>query len=193
MSRRVEHKTAEETDKADRGGPAGGHVVIAGFGRVGRTVAELLTARGVPYIALGQDPSLVAQCREQGLPVFYGDASRAEVMTAVGVGRARAVAITLDKPKPTARAVGALRRGYPKIPVVVRGRDLADLGRLEEAGATAVVPEALEGSLQLGATVLRIAGAEHEEVEQTLEQFRADDYGRLKDLQNSAGEKSSGG
>ncbi len=187
-SRVLERRTAHGVHHAEARERLDGHVVIAGFGRVGRTVAELLTAQGVPYVALDQDPERVAECRAKGQPVYYGDASRAEVMAAVGGGRARVVAVTLDKPGPAERAVAALRHGHPTVPVVVRGRDLADLSRLEEAGATEVVPEALEGSLRLGATVLRLAGAPDQEVLATLEQFRADDYARLKPFQTTARE-----
>ena len=188
----LERKSAHGAHRAEADEALDGHVVIAGFGRVGRTVAELLAAQGVPYVALDQDPARVAECRALRLPVFYGDASRPEVMTAVGAGRARVVAITLDKPGPAERTVGALRHGHPKIPVVARGRDLADLDRLAGAGATAVVPEALEGSLQLGATVLRLTGASDEDVEETLGRFRKDDYARLKAFQRSTGESASG-
>ena len=187
-SQSLERRTAHGAHHAEAGEPLDGHVVIAGFGRVGRTVAELLTAQGVPYVALDQDPARVADCRADGLPVFYGDASRAEVMSAVGGGRARVVAVTLDKPGPAERAVEALRHGNPRIPVVARGRDMADLSRLEEAGATEVVPEALEGSLRLGATVLRLAGANDDDIQETLNRFREDDYARLKPFQTTSTE-----
>ena len=95
-----------------------------------------------------------------------------------------AVAVTLDKPGPAERAVGALHHGHPGIPVVARGRDLADLARLEAAGASAVVPEALEGSLQLGATVLRLTGVSDQEVDAILDRFRQDDYAGLTALQD---------
>lgn len=190
-SKALERNSAHGADRAEEGDMLDGQVVIAGFGRVGRTVAELLAARGVSYVALDLDPSRVAECRASGLPVFYGDASRPEVMTAIGAGRARVIAITLDKPGPAERAVKALRHGHPKIAIVARGRDLADLERLEGAGATAVVPEALEGSLQLGATVLRLTGRPDQEVKETLDQFRKNDYGKLKPFQPSDEESSS--
>lgn len=185
-SEALEREAAHGAERIEERGELSGHVVIAGFGRVGRTVAELLAAQGVPYVALDQDPARVADSRAQGLPVFYGDASRPEVLTALGAGRARAVAVTLDKPGPAERAVEALHRSHPSVAVVARGRDLADLDRLAQAGATAVVPEALEGSLQLGATVLRLMGAPAEQVEQILARFRGEDYARLKAFQRPA-------
>ncbi len=188
----LERRNAPGVRHAEAGERLDGHVVIAGFGRVGRTVAELLTAQGVPYVALDLDPARVAEGRAAGLPVYYGDASRAEVISAVGGGRAQAVAVTLDKPGPAERAVKALRLGNPHVPVVVRGRDLADLSRLEEAGATAVVPEALEGSLRLGETVLRLTGAPDEAVRETLDRFRDDDYARLKPFQKTTAGSASG-
>ena len=190
-SRALERRMALGTHHAGAHQSPEGHVVIAGFGRVGRTVADMLTAQGVPYVALDQDPARVAECRADGLPVYYGDASRAEVMSAVVGGGARVVAVTLDKPGPAERAVEALRHGHPKVPVVARGRDMADLSRLEEAGATEVVPEALEGSLRLGATVLRLAGAADDDIQMTLDRFRADDYARLKPFQIASADPTS--
>ena len=190
-SKAMGRRLAPGADEAEEQGPLQGHVVIAGFGRVGRTVAELLTAQGVPYVALDQDPDRIAKYRALGLPVFYGDASLPQVMAAAGAGRARAVAITLDQPGPAQRVVHALHMAHPKVPLVARGRDLADLDRLEGAGATAVVPEALEGSLRLGATVLSLSGVSDQDIKAILDQFRQDDYIRLKPFQNSAGAGSS--
>jgi len=86
------------------------HVLIAGCGRVGQTLALLLESRGMPYVALDVDPERVAEARRQDLPVYYGDASRAEVMKAAGVERAQAVVITVDEPESANRTVHVVRR-----------------------------------------------------------------------------------
>jgi monovalent cation:H+ antiporter-2, CPA2 family len=88
-----------------------GHVIIAGFGRVGQTVARLLEAQRLPYMAFDLEPSRIAEGRARGLPIYYGDASRAEVLKAAGVNRARAAVVTLDQPWPPS-APSRLSEGF---------------------------------------------------------------------------------
>ncbi|HEY8197675.1 MAG TPA: NAD-binding protein, partial [Gemmatimonadales bacterium] len=158
------------------------HVVIAGFGRVGQTLGLLLDSRFIRYLALDLDPELVAEARRHGLPVFYGDASRADVLTASGIERAQLAVSTLDDPELAIRAVHALRRLRTSMPIIVRAHDVADCERLVRAGATSAVPEIVEGSLQLGGVLLRQLGESSESVNQLLEQFRQETYARLAEI-----------
>jgi monovalent cation:H+ antiporter-2, CPA2 family len=155
------------------------HVVVAGFGRVGQTVAKVLTAAGVPYVALDLDLRRIARARAKGLPVFYGDAGRIDVLAAAGAGRARAVVLTIDQPQAIDRAVAALHGHFPELPIFVRGHDPGHGKRLTEWGASAVVPEAVEASLQLGAIVLTATGTIHEEATRIIDEFRRNDYAGL--------------
>ncbi|MEE8271069.1 MAG: monovalent cation:proton antiporter-2 (CPA2) family protein, partial [Alphaproteobacteria bacterium] len=95
-SEHLERRGAGAAELVEEADDLAGHVVIAGFGRVGQTVASLLAANRVPYLALDLDADRVAQGRAQGLPVFFGDASKPNVLRAAGAARARAVAVTLD-------------------------------------------------------------------------------------------------
>jgi CPA2 family monovalent cation:H+ antiporter-2 len=158
------------------------HVVIAGFGRVGQTLALLLDSQYVPYIALDLDPELVADARRHGRSVFFGDASRADVLKAVAVERARAAVITLDDAESSSRTVQMLRQLMPGLAVLARARDVAQCNRLTAAGATAVVPEVVEGSLQLGSALLKELGESEEEIDQVLQQFRREAYAPLANL-----------
>jgi len=163
------------------------HVLIAGFGRVGQTVAKVLGAVGVPYVALDLDHARIARCRGQGLPAFYGDASRVDVLSAAGAGRARAAVLTMDDPADIDRAVAALHQHFPELRIFVRGRDPHHGRRLTQSGATAVVPEAVEASLQLGSIVLTSVGASPEDAARVIAQFRQGDYVGLEAI---AGEDS---
>jgi CPA2 family monovalent cation:H+ antiporter-2 len=116
------------------------------------------------------------------MPVYFGDASRLEVLRAAGLERARAAVITLDQPGLAERAVGALRGHDRQFTIVSRARDGQHRKRLELAGASAVVSEAVEASLQLGATVLRMSGTSPEQVEESLRAFRRNDYALLDQL-----------
>jgi CPA2 family monovalent cation:H+ antiporter-2 len=158
------------------------HVVIAGFGRVGQTLGLLLDSRFIRYVALDLNPELVAEARRRGLPVFYGNASRADVLKAAGIERAQMAVSTLDDPELASRAVHLLRRLRTSIPIIARAHDLADCERLVRAGATSAVPEIVEGSLQLGGVLLRQLGESPEGVSQLLEQFRQETYSRLAEI-----------
>jgi CPA2 family monovalent cation:H+ antiporter-2 len=182
VAHRVDQAAGVHHALARDAGEVRDHVLIAGYGRVGRTLALLLESRGTPYLALDLNPELVAEVRRRDLPVYYGDASRAEVLKAAGVERALAAVITVDEPESATRTVHVVRGLAPELPVLARARDLVQCDELAQAGATAVVPEVVEGSLQLVAALLRQLGVSREEVEQTLAEFRRETYARLAGL-----------
>jgi CPA2 family monovalent cation:H+ antiporter-2 len=156
-----------------------GHVLIAGYGRVGRTVARILARHGIPYVALDLDAHRVAAMRDGGWPIYYGDASHAGVLRAAGVERARAAVVTINRPALAEKAVEAIRRHAPHLPIITRAHDLAQFGRLKHAGASAVVPETIEASLQMAGLVLRSAGMPADAVDDALDDLRKDNYGAL--------------
>jgi len=147
-------------------------VIVAGFGRVGQSICEMLNARLIRYVAFDMSPSRVIEARNKGLPVFFGDACRPEVLEAAGVSRAKAVVITLDDPVAASRAVQSLRREYPDLQIFVRARDAKHQQALQLAGATAIVPELLESSLLLGGAVLLAYGTPVEEVNALIDEAR---------------------
>ena len=158
-----------------------GHVLIAGYGRVGRAVARMLAAHDIPFVALDLDPQRVANARAEGLPVYYGDSSQVGVLRAAGVARARAALITVNRPEMAERAVDSIRRTAPRLPIVVRAHDLGQCATLKDAGASAVVPETIEASLQMAALVLGSAGVDKESIAHSLKEFRDGGYEALSD------------
>jgi len=158
------------------------HVLIAGFGRVGQTVANVLSDAGISYVALDLDQKRVSKCRDKGMPVYFGDADRLHVLQAVGVGRAQMVVITIDHAKNTSRIVSALRVQYPDLPIYVRARDQQHVRSLEKMGATEVVSEAAESSLQLGSEVLKSFGLSIDEITSLIQTYREDDYEKLEEI-----------
>ena len=157
------------------------HVLIAGFGRVGQTVAKVLSASGIPYVALDMDTRRIVACRAKGMPVFFGDASQIETLNSAGAINARGAVVTIDLPEQADHIVAALRNAFPELPVIVRAKDLLHGRHLEEQGATRAVPEALEASLQLGASAMTSIGIGTDEVTGVIEEFRNDDYAVLGD------------
>jgi len=134
------------------------HVIICGYGRCGQNLARMLEREGIPYMALDLDPDRVRQAAAAGDSVVFGDAARLQALVAAGLARASAVVVTyLDVPG--ALKVLANARGHaPQVPVIVRTQDDRDLEKLQAAGATEVVPEALEGSLMLASHALALVG-----------------------------------
>jgi CPA2 family monovalent cation:H+ antiporter-2 len=157
------------------------HVLIAGFGRVGQTVAKILSAGGISYVALDLDAARIAACRAKGMPVFFGDASQIEILNSAGASRARGAIITIDQPATADSIVTALREFFPDLPIFARAQDLVHGRRLETEGARQAVPETLEASLQLGAIAMTSIGANSDEVTGIIQKLRSDDYANLAD------------
>lgn len=160
-------------------GPDGGaerlsdHVVIGGYGRVGQLIARLLEENGVPYVAVDLNVARVEEGRRRGKPIHFGDISRGEMLALIGAKSANSFVITTDEPSKVELTVRAIRDGWPDALIYARARDEAHAGRLLMLGASAVVPEAVEGSLQLAGMVLEGIGLPGETVEACLGRARA--------------------
>jgi CPA2 family monovalent cation:H+ antiporter-2 len=133
---------------------SGPRVIVAGFGRVGQTVAALLEAHSVPYVAIDRDPDRVARQRRRGKPIYYGDMTRTELLRHLELDTARALVVTLDDPPVAEALVAAARAARPSLLIVARARDAEHAARLYHAGATDAVPETIEASLQLAEAAL---------------------------------------
>jgi glutathione-regulated potassium-efflux system protein KefB len=151
-------------------------VLIGGYGRMGHTVATLLQASGIPYLAFDTDPARVAQGRADGEPVLYGDISDPELLAAAHAEQASLVVLTIDHGPTALRAVSHLRNTYPQVPVIARARDLVASSHLLQAGATQAYPESIEASLRLGAEALQMVGAPADSVDQLLQGVRERGY-----------------
>ncbi|KAL9252372.1 K(+) efflux antiporter 2, chloroplastic-like protein [Drosera capensis] len=163
------------------------HIIICGFGRVGQIIAQLLSERLIPFVALDVRSDRVAIGRALDLPVFFGDAGSREVLHKVGAERACAAAVTLDTPGSNYRTVWALNKYYPNVKTFVRAHDVDHGLNLEKAGATAVVPETLEPSLQLAAAVLAQAKMPMSEIASTINEFRSRHLSELTELCEASG------
>ncbi|WP_068809404.1 cation:proton antiporter domain-containing protein [Thauera phenolivorans] len=149
------------------------HVLVAGYGRVGQLVGQMLAEQGVSYVAIDNDARQVAQVRSAGVPAVYGDASRPELLRKLRLEHAQAVVLTMDHTAAALHAVQAVRRAMPHIRIIARARDEKHALVLHEAGASMVVPETLESSLQLTASVLDSLGMPADAAARLLEQERA--------------------
>lgn len=139
------------------------HVVIAGFGRAGQTVANVLNAEAIPYIAVESNADSVKALRESYPNVYVGDAARVEILKRAGIERAAVLLITINDPEYASRTLAIARQHWPDLRIIVRSRDNKHAQALLKAGACEVVPEALEASLQLSGYTLRAIGFTHDE------------------------------
>ena len=156
------------------------HVLICGYGRCGQNLARLLEQEGIPYMALDLDPDRVRQAAAAGHSVVYGDATRLQALMAAGLVRASAVAVTyLDVPA-TLKVIANTRTHAPQVPVVVRTQDDLHLDRLQAAGATEVVPEAIEGSMMLASHALALVGVPMRRVIRLVQEQRDARYQLLR-------------
>lgn len=151
----VSETPPSSANEPDRVGPEpAGQVLVIGYGRVGKLVGDMLGRHDLPWIAVERDARLVEQGRRDGARIYYGDASRLELLERCGLATARAVVVTMDAFEVAEAVVAAARGARPDVPIVVRARDARHAARLYELGATDAVPETIEASLQLSEAVL---------------------------------------
>ncbi len=134
------------------------HVIICGYGRSGQNLARLLSPERIAYMALDLDPDRVRQAAAAGQSVVFGDAARLQSLMAAGLARAAAVVVTYHDTPSALKILRLVQAHAPKVPVIVRTVDDTDIDKLRAAGATEVVPEAIEGSLMLAGHALVLVG-----------------------------------
>lgn len=129
-------------------------VIIAGFGRVGMTVAGMLDEHEIPYVAIDRDPDRVARQRAAGKPIYFGDMTQIELLRRLHLDTARALVVTLDDSRAADALVAGARAERPDLLIVARARDARHAAHLYRTGASHAVPETIEASLQLSEAVL---------------------------------------
>ena len=135
-----------------------GHVVIAGFGRVGQIVARVLSAKRIPFTALDVNAEQVDFVRKFGAEIYYGDASRPEILEAAKTGKARALVLAIDNVDVSIRTAQLVRQNYPHVPIFARSRHRQHTHRLMDAGVQVIRRETFLSSLDLTREVLRGLG-----------------------------------
>ncbi|MBL6934063.1 MAG: cation:proton antiporter [Alphaproteobacteria bacterium] len=147
-------------------------VIIIGFGRVGRKIGRILELAKVPFLAIDNNPTLVAQEHAQGHPVFFGDAERPAVLKAMGTEWARIAIVALDDCEVTEQLVSTLRGSFPELVILARGHDRKRCERLKILGADVTVSETLEASIELARVALTKVNTPEDDVDLFVEDFR---------------------
>ena len=157
-----------------------GHVIIVGFGLNGRNLAKVLRRTGVSYVVLELNAEAVRDARKQGEPVIYGDATRREVLSHVGIRYARIAVLAISDPAATRHTVSLARQLNPDIHIIVRTRYMSELQDLRELGADEVIPEEFETSIEIFSRVLREYGMARSVIQRQIDAVRSEGYQMLR-------------
>lgn len=158
------------------------HVIICGYGRVGQIITRFLDQENIPWIALDMDPVRLSKSSIAGEHAFFGDATHPNTLLAAGLSRARMVVVTFSQEEPALKVVKHVREMRLDVPVFVRTQDDSNLKAFQEAGATEVVPETLEGSLMLASHLLLTLGVPTKKIIDRIRNIHADRYEILRGM-----------
>ncbi|MEX1250460.1 MAG: cation:proton antiporter, partial [Hyphomonas sp.] len=154
------------------------HVILAGYGRVGQSIARLLVNEEAAIVAIDREPDKIRMARKAGVHAYVGDAARPEFLRATGISRAAMLIITVDDPDRAEAMVRCALELRPDLTILARAHDGDHMIRLSAAGADHVVPEAIESGLQLVRIALEIFGYDQETVRTRIGQARDEEYRR---------------
>lgn len=163
------------------------HVIIAGFGRVGRVIAHMLSEMQFNYVAVDSNLSLVKKARSLGFPVYHGDLSSLEVLRAVGAERAKCVILTMSEKDVLRKAIKVIGYNYKELEVITRAEDFKHGRNLKKLGADLAVPSTIETGLQLGSSLLKTLGISEHEINDIKDMFRRNDYSFTEEIELFSG------
>jgi CPA2 family monovalent cation:H+ antiporter-2 len=167
------------------------HIIVCGYGRSGFALTQFLSREGVPFVALDMDARHVRQAVLAGEKVLYGDASKREVLMAAGLMRAKVLVITYDDAHSALKILHHVKSVRPGLSVVVRTADDSQVEVLQQAGATEVVAEVLEGSVMLASQALLLSGVPFNHVLRRIQENRARRYSVFRGQFHTAEESVS--
>jgi glutathione-regulated potassium-efflux system ancillary protein KefC len=157
-------------------------VIIAGFGRVGMIVGRLLFAYGCRATVLDHDPDQIELLRKFGFKVFYGDATRLDLLEAAGAAKAKVIVVAVDDVDESLRIVDLAREHFPGLAIVARARNVQHYRQLRSRGVLLVERETFEAALRIGRDVIERLGAEPYEARLVADTFRQHNRADLEQM-----------
>ena len=158
------------------------HLIIIGFGVNGKNLARAATAAGIPYVVIEMNPDTVKHEKENGEPIFFGDATQTEVLRHANLKRARVVVIATSDPAASIRITDLIRKISREVHIIVRTRYIQGIQPLYEVGANEVIPEEFETSVEIFTLVLRKYLVPKDEIEKFIAEVRSDGYEMFRTL-----------
>ena len=156
-----------------------GHIIVAGFGRMGQIISQVLENSGASITAIDKDPAHIRNAERFGFKVYFGDAARLDILTTAGAKEAKAVILCMDDPAAVNRSIGALREICPKVPILAVAHDRLHEIDMQPLGADVVVRETLESSLLIAREALSRLGHDDVMIDDIVQEFRKRDRERL--------------
>jgi len=147
-------------------------IVIAGFGRYGQIIARMMLAQGIPCTVLDHDVEMIEAARSFGYRVFYGDATRLDLLRTAGAAQAKILVVAVDDVDQSLEIVDLAREHFPHLEIVARARDVTHWNKLRDRGVMRVERELFESSLRSARSVLELLGHGAHEARQTAMRFR---------------------
>jgi len=157
-----------ESDVEDEGAP----VIIAGFGRVGQIIGRFLFASGVKATVLDRDPDQIELLKRFGFRIFYGDATRLDLLEAAGAHRAKLLIVAIDDPEASEALVERVREHFPGLRIIARARNVGHYAALRRRGVDVVERETFESSITLGRKAIEVLGCPPFEARERADRFR---------------------
>ena len=173
-------KAAVQTQQASRHLKVKDHVIVMGYGLSGRNLVRVLEETEIPYVALDLDGETVRRESQNGVKIFYGDATNPNVLHHVRIGHARVLVVAISDPFAARRAVQIARGLNPDLHIIVRTRYLREMDDLHQLGADEVVPEEFETSIEIFALVLQTYKMPQSVIVEKAEQIRKEGYALLR-------------
>ncbi|WP_312269506.1 glutathione-regulated potassium-efflux system protein KefC [Pseudescherichia sp.] len=169
---RLDSKTTGQQREADEIDEEQPRVIIAGFGRFGQIAGRLLLSSGVKMVVLDHDPDHIETLRKFGMKVFYGDATRVDLLESAGAGKAEVLINAIDDPKANLQLTELAKEHFPHLQIVARARDVDHFIRLRQAGVERPERETFEGALRTGRLALESLGLGEYEARERADLFR---------------------
>ncbi len=176
----VDVENSEEDIHLTSSGGLQQHVIIVGYGLNGRNLARVLRAVGIPYVILELNADVVRKAKEKGEKINFGDATRREVLLHAGIENAWAMVLAMSDASAARRTVHQARRLNDKLQIIVRTRYVAEITELFELGASEVIPEEFETSIEIFSRVLHRYGTARSVIEAQIERIRRQGYEMLR-------------
>lgn len=171
-------KPVGEADTIDEDNP----VIIAGFGRVGQIIGRFLFASGIKATVLDHDPDQIELLKHFGFKIFYGDATRLDLLEAAGAARAKVLVVAIDDVESSVALVEKVRLHFPKLRIIARARNVGHYTQLRKLGVELVERETFESSVKLGREALVALGCPPFEARERADRFRKNNVGMLESL-----------
>jgi len=178
-ARQQKQQPVQNTDVQSSDSP----VIIAGFGRYGQILGRLLLSNGIVPTVLDHDSDTIQTMTKFGFKVYYGDASRMDVLEAAGAAEAKVLVIAVDDVQAINAIVSSAKQHFPHLTLMARAKDVAHMYQLRQLGVEHIERELFEASLRQGRDVLSVLGMGHYEAKELADRFRAANYQLLDKMQ----------